>query len=195
MLALAVLLLVLLGWAGGAAQPLDIGVIRDFAEWRANHPQGTGWTILLTHLGGAPALVSMTGLAALWLWWRGHRARAGLLLLTVLGGRLMIETLKLTVNRPRPSIDAHPVVVFSQSFPSGHAGNSMLTFLALALYLLPERLRGRGLAAAVAGSLAIGATRPILGVHWLSDVLAGWLFGAAFVSLIWWAFGARQSAA
>ncbi|GAA4020310.1 hypothetical protein GCM10022280_20810 [Sphingomonas swuensis] len=188
LLLLAALLLILLGWGGGAGQPLDVAVIRHFVDWRTAHPQAEGVIILLTYVGSAETLLAATALGAAWLWWRSKRRRMTGLLVTVLGGRLAIELLKLIVHRPRPNLDAHPVPVFSQSFPSGHAGNTMLTFLALALYLAPPRWRAPAVGAAVAGSLAIGATRPVLGVHWPSDVLGGWIFGAAFVSLLWATF-------
>ena len=61
------------------------------------------------------------------------------------------------------------------------AGNSMLTFLAIALIAVPDRWRGRAVSLAIVASLAIGATRPYLGVHWPSDVIGGWAFGIAWV--------------
>lgn len=193
---LAIVLLLLLGWGGGAGQLLDTGAILHFTTWRAAHPDATWGIVQFTHLGGAFFLLALTAAVAAWLFWRGERWRAGGLLLTVGAGRLGIELLKWVVNRPRPSFDAHPVAVFSQSFPSGHAGNTMVTFLALALFAVPERWRGRALAIAAAMSVAIGATRPVLGVHWPSDVLGGWIYGAAIVSLMWrWWEGRARSAA
>lgn len=186
LLALAILLLfVSLGWWGGAKQALDVEAILRFQAWRSAHPAATGWVILLTHAGGAPFLLAVAGIAAAALLWRKERRRALLLVLTVLGGRLGVELIKLLVDRPRPSFDAHPVMVFSQSFPSGHAANSMVTYLALALFALPARWRAAGVAAALSIALAIGATRPMLGVHWPSDVLGGWLYGLLVVGLAW----------
>lgn len=193
--ALAFFLFLLLGWVGGPVQPLDVDTIRYFAGWRAEHPQGTGLVILLTYLGGAEFLLAVAGAGAGWLLWRGERGRAAGLVLTVLGGRLGVELLKLLIDRPRPALDAHPVAVFSQSFPSGHAGNSMVTYLALALYVAPERWRRPALVAAVLLSLAVGWTRPVLGVHWPSDVLAGWTYGAALVALLWFSFFRPRSEA
>lgn len=175
--------LLLLGSFGGAGQPLDLATIRFFADWRAAHPSATQGVILLTHLGGAPMLLSLAIAGASWLWWRGLRGRAAALMLTVLGGRLGVELVKLAVDRPRPALDLHPVAVFSQSFPSAHAGNSMITYLAIALFVAPERWRRAAVGGALLLALAIGATRAVLGVHWPSDVIAGWIFGAALVSL------------
>jgi undecaprenyl-diphosphatase len=183
LVAIAMALFLALGWIGGMTCPLDVAAIRAAGTWRAQHPQLTGWIILYTHLGSGVALLTMTGLGALWLWYRRHRARAVALFVTVMGGRLGIEAIKLFVDRPRPSLEAHPVGVHSQSFPSAHAGNSMLTFLALAVFLAPRRWRVPAVVAAITAALAMGVTRPLLGVHWPSDVLAGWIYGATLVLL------------
>lgn len=186
LLLVALALFLTLEWIGGVTYPLDLAAIRASGPWREMHPQATGWIILYTHLGSAPALLTMTAACALWLWRQGERPRAAALLAAVLGARIGIELIKWVVDRPRPSLDAHPVVVHSQSFPSGHAGNSMATFLALALILAPDRWRTPAVASAVTAALVMGATRPLLGVHWPSDVLAGWIYGATFALLAWW---------
>lgn len=183
LLVVAAALFLALEWLGGITYPLDVAAISASGPWRAAHPQATAWIILYTHLGSAPALLTMTALGALWLWWKRERARTIGLVATVLGGRIGIELIKLLVDRPRPSLEVHPVVVHSQSFPSGHAGNSMVTFLAIALFVVPQRWRGPAVGLAVTASLAMGATRPVLGVHWPSDVVAGWIYGAALALL------------
>lgn len=175
-----------LEWIGGSTYPLDVAAIRDGVGWRQAHPEATGAIIFYTHLGSAWVLLPAAIGGALWLWWRSKRARAAALLASVIGVRLGVEVLKFVVDRARPSLDAHPVVVHSQSFPSGHASNSMATFLALALFVTPERWRRPAVALAFVAALAMGATRPLLGVHWPSDVLAGWVFGAAVTLLMWW---------
>jgi undecaprenyl-diphosphatase len=191
----ALLLLILLGSVGGAEQLQDRTAILQLAEWRAMNPRGTGWVILLTHAGGAPFLLTVAGLGVLALLVRRQRANAVLLALTVLGGRLGVEIIKLAVDRPRPSFDAHPVMVFSQSFPSGHAANSTVTYLALALFVVPERWRRSAAVGAMLLALAIGATRPVLGVHWPSDVLGGWIYGLLVIVVAAWVSRPRQSAA
>ncbi len=191
----ALLLLILLGSMGGAGQLQDRAAILQLADWRAINPRGTGLVILLTHAGGAPFLLTVAGLGVLTLWVRQQRAKAVLLALTVLGGRLGVELIKLAVDRPRPSFDAHPVVVFSQSFPSGHAANSTVTYLALALFAAPARWRRPATFGALLLALAIGATRPILGVHWPSDVLGGWIYGLLVIAVAAWLSRRRQSAA
>lgn len=181
----ALILLLLLGIWGGSGQALDERVILYFQQWRAAYPQATGAAIFLTHAGGAPFLLSGAAIGAVFLLWLGERRRMFLLGATVLVGRLGVELLKLAVDRPRPAFDAHPVIVFSQSFPSGHAANSMITYLALALFVAPERWRRAAVASALALALVIGSTRPMLGVHWPSDVLGGWLYGILVVAAVW----------
>jgi undecaprenyl-diphosphatase len=195
LLAAALLLLVLLGGLGGAGHGLDSAAILAFQEWRTASPRETGWTILLTHAGGAPFLLTVAGVGVLALLLQGKRSNALLLALTVLGGRLGVELIKLAVDRPRPAFDAHPVAVFSQSFPSGHAANSTITYLALALFAAPERWRRPAAVGAMLLALAIGTTRPVLGVHWPSDVAGGWIYGLLVIFLAAWISRRRQSAA
>lgn len=181
----ALAVMVLLGLYGGAGLGADAEVIRYFVDWRAAYPRWTGVLIIFTQAGGFTLLLGLCLAGGLWLAARGMWRTAASFVVTVLAGRLIIEFAKVAVGRPRPSFDAHPVTVFSQSFPSAHAGNSAITFLALALFVVPERWRRQALVGAAAMAIAVGATRPMLGVHWPSDVVGGWLFGAAWVSLCW----------
>ena len=76
------------------------------------------------------------------------------------------------------------VDVSSLSFPSGHAGNSMIVYLSVALLLFDDPRRRRIAAAcAIILSLLIGLSRPAVGVHWPSDVVGGWAFGLLWVML------------
>ena len=144
----------------------------------------------LTELGGSSWLVPLTLVVAGWLLWRRQGRRAATLLAVTLGGRGLVELLKWSLGRARPATIDYPVIVHSLSFPSGHAANSMIVYLALALIAAPLLTRARWpLRAAVALSLAIGMTRPILGVHWPSDVLAGWALGVAWTLGAVWLLG------
>ncbi|GLR47825.1 phosphatase PAP2 family protein [Sphingomonas astaxanthinifaciens] len=181
----AVAFFTLLALVGGAGSGFDRGVVLWWTAWRAGAPGATQALVVFTQLGGFAVLLSLVALATGWLLWRGERRAALLFAATVLSGRLAVEGLKLLVGRPRPSFDAHPVTVLSNSFPSAHSANSMTTFLALALFVAPERWRREALAGAVVLSLMIGASRPMLGVHWPTDVLGGWLFGLTWVGVAW----------
>lgn len=100
-----------------------------------------------------------------------------------------IDLVKWEVARPRPTIVSHLVEVQHASFPSGHAAGSAaiyLTLAALASQVVPDR-RGRHALIVMAVLLTgmIGCSRVYLGVHWPSDVLAGWSFGTVW-ALAWW---------
>lgn len=186
---LALVLFAVLGLPHGPALHTDLVISVTLSDWRRQNLDQLLPILMFTHLGGATFLLLAAALAAVTLLARRRAADAVFLAFTVLGGRLLVELAKHVIDRPRPAFDLHPVTTFSQSFPSGHAGNSMVTYLAIALIALPERWRRTGVIAAVALSLAVGLTRPLLGVHWPSDVVGGWLFGAAWV---WLCLAARR---
>jgi undecaprenyl-diphosphatase len=139
--------------------------------------------IVFTEFGWGVVLVILTLAAAVYLVMRRKR-RAALLLITVFTGRLLIEIQKVIIDRPRPGISPHLVAVNSYSFPSSHAANSMITFMAIAL-LLPVRQRNRAIAVGIglAFALQVGLSRVMLGVHWPSDVIGGWTFGLLWVMI------------
>lgn len=141
---------------------------------------------VLTTFGSWRILVPVTIVAAIYLAFT-RRIRAALLLFTVFGGRLLVELMKVIVDRDRPGIDQHLEAVHSMSFPSGHSANAMITYVAIAL-LVPVRQRNRAIAVGLgfAAALQVGWSRVALGVHWPSDVIGGWALGAGF-ALIGWA--------
>lgn len=124
-------------------------------------------------------------LAALWLALRRRRRDALLLVAVFAGERLLVALLKLWFDRARPDPAGHEVAVHSMAFPSGHATNAMTLGLAFAL-ILPRTREGRrrALPFALAFAFLVGATRPILAVHWPSDVLGGWILGTLWVVLL-----------
>lgn len=170
------------GLGGGPDNLRDVAAIHSLAAQRALHVGLTGRAIIITHVGGAPAMVTILLISVALLAWARRWRDAVSLAAVVLGGRVAIELLKIVINRPRPTFSEYPVEIASLSFPSGHAGNSMITFLALALIAAPKRLRLAAIASAILATVAIGATRPLLGVHWPSDVVGGWAFGIAWVA-------------
>jgi undecaprenyl-diphosphatase len=141
--------------------------------------------VTVTQLGGYPALLAATFLGAVRLGLRRDWRAALLLLAITLSGRLLVALQKGWTGRPRPEVQDQLVAVQSWAFPSAHAANATMVFLTLAL-LLPRTARGRGWAvgAAAAIALAVGISRPMLGVHWPSDVVAGWAFGLAWTLLL-----------
>ena len=180
--ALLALLLIVAAIGGAAFQP-DIQTVARLGLMRIAHPTIAAVLIWLTQLGGSFVLVPLTLIVAGWLIVVKRRRDGLLLLASTMSGRAMIELIKFMIDRPRPTLEPYPVFVSSQSFPSGHAGNSTITYLALALFALPERWRRQGLVGAAVLALLIGATRPALGVHWPTDVIGGWSFGALWMML------------
>jgi len=182
---LAILLCVALAVLGGPHNGFDDAAINFLVAERLAYPSLAHAAIRITEAGSALATLTLALLGAALLVWRGRHFDAAALLGIVLGGRLMVEVLKQLIARPRPDFDLHAVTFQSLSFPSGHAANSMIAFVAIAVFCTPDRHRNAGLALAITASLVIGATRPLLGVHWPSDVLAGWIFGLLWV-VGWW---------
>jgi undecaprenyl-diphosphatase len=113
-----------------------------------------------------------------------RRRRAGLLLLIIFVGRLLVDLQKLITNRDRPGVDEHLEFVSSMSFPSGHSANAMITYIAIGL-LVPVRQRNRAIAVGIGLALALqaGWSRVALGVHWPTDVVGGWAFGLFWIAL------------
>ena len=167
------------GLVGGLVFPADVAVIRQFQAWRTQSPGLTQAMIALTHLGSIYATMGGGLLVALWLGFNGQRRRGFVLALTVIGERLTVDGIKLLIDRARPAFDVHPVVTHSASFPSGHAANSMAVFLTIALVAVPQPHRRAAVAVALTMSFLIGISRCYLGVHWPSDVIAGWALGGA----------------
>lgn len=173
------------GLLGGIDFPLDVAVIRHFENVRASSPGLTLAAIAITQAGSAWATIGGGLGVAAWLAWRGQLWLAGVLGATVFGERVVVDGLKLLIDRTRPTFDLHPVATHSSSFPSGHAGNSMAVYLAIALIAVPRRYRLAAVVSALMASLILGATRPFLGVHWPSDVIGGWALGAGIAIMAW----------
>ena len=139
---------------------------------------------IFTALGEPTVLIGAGFILALWLWWRNRTRMALVLMSVILLGRGLSEVQKYEIARARPTLEPHLVVVQTSSFPSGHAASSMIFYLTLALALSSRGpWRWVSAASAVLLSLLIGTSRVMLGVHWPSDVVGGWAFGALWVLL------------
>ncbi|MGZ8216644.1 phosphatase PAP2 family protein [Methylomagnum sp.] len=112
-----------------------------------------------------------------------------LLAVAVSGGLLLGNALKVGFDRPRPDLVPHGDYVTTASFPSGHSMLATVTYLTLGALLAritpDRRTKLYVLVVAIALSFLIGLSRVYLGVHWPSDVVAGWMAGAAW-ALLWW---------
>lgn len=179
----------------GEVRWFDEGLLYALRTSDPADPIGPRWfeeTIAeITALGGFGVLALVTLFAVGYVLVQGKWGAAMMLLIATLGGTAISEGLKVGFARPRPDLVAHAVDVTSMSFPSGHAMLSAVTYLTLGALLArtqqKRRLRAYILAAAVLLTLLIGASRVYLGVHWPTDVLAGWCLGAAWALACWFA--------
>ncbi|MDN5749778.1 MAG: phosphatase PAP2 family protein, partial [Pseudonocardia sp.] len=179
------------------AQSPVLALDRRIAAWLngavAGHPVLVTVLQRVTGLGGSTATwVILTTLGVALLVRRRWRL-AGFVAVTGLGALVLTPTVKLLVGRLRPVVDAPLVSVGDPSFPSGHALASVVTYGVLLLVLLPvlgRRTRRSVIVAVAVLVVAIGFTRLALGVHYLTDVVAGWLLGLGWLTVTTVAFRA-----
>jgi undecaprenyl-diphosphatase len=189
------------GFAELADEVLE-GETHAFDEWvllalrsasDRSDPLGPAWLEELmrdiTALGSTGILtfitVAVAGFLAL-----GRKTHAALFLVVAVGGGMLLSTgLKMGFDRPRPDLVPHGAIVYTASFPSGHSMLAAVVYLTLGALLArvqPRRvLKLYLLGLAVVLTMAVGVSRIYLGVHWPTDVLAGWAVGAAWALLCW----------
>jgi membrane-associated phospholipid phosphatase len=169
---------------------LDIGVAEGLNAWLAASP---GWlppTEIASELGGGATATVVLSLAAVWLLIRRQPRLAAYVVVTGLGLAVLVPVSKALIGRTRPDV-AIPLVELptNASFPSGHAMTSLVTWGLLLLVAWPRvRRRGVLLTSVAMLVLLVGATRLVLGVHFVTDVLAGWALGAAWLAVTTGAF-------
>ncbi|PVA09235.1 PA-phosphatase [Pelagivirga sediminicola] len=143
----------------------------------------------ITALGGVTVLSIVTFAVMVFLVLQRRRASALFLAVAILGGVALSHLAKAGFSRPRPDLVPHGVDVVTASFPSGHSMMAAVTYLTLAVMLARTegtlRMRAFYLAFAVLLTMLVGFSRLFLGVHWPSDVLAGWTLGAAWALGVW----------
>lgn len=180
--------------AEGETRALDLAVLRALRVDGLPHALiGPQWLHIaatdVTALGSV-AVLTLLILLAFALLVSLRRWTEGLLLVAGAGGGLLIsQVLKRVFERERPELAYRAVEAANASFPSGHAMLSAVVFLTLgvlaARFSDRRRVKVLAMGAAVLVSLLIGASRVYLGVHWASDVLAGWCVGAAWAMTCW----------
>ncbi|ENO85274.1 phosphatase PAP2 family protein [Thauera linaloolentis] len=175
-------------------------VTLDHALMLALHPQadaaahgGPMWLQAaardITALGSTTVLSLLVCVVAGFLLLLGRRRTALFVLASSISGALLTLLLKDAFARPRPDLLPHGDFVTTASFPSGHAMLSAIVYLTLGSLLArlagARREKGYIMGAAVFFSAIVGLSRVYLGVHWPTDVLAGWAAGAAW-AMGWW---------
>jgi membrane-associated phospholipid phosphatase len=143
-----------------------------------------------THLGGPIGMTIIASLITIVMVWRWRSRTPLILMLIAVAGSLTMTTVgKAVVGRARPPLaEAVPPYEYAFSFPSGHALNSTV-IAGMVVYLLARRLKTRwarvvAVIVAVGWAVAMGLSRVFLGHHWLTDVMFGWLLGAAWLALL-----------
>lgn len=150
--------------------------------------------VAVTYLGSTAAMAVLAVAAGVRLWFTARRADAVLAVGVMSGAALVIRGLKELLDRPRPPLDGWLVHATNESLPSGHATMAIVVIGTLVVLAWPGHSpTGRAVlvAAAAVWVGAVGLTRLYLGVHWFSDVLAGWLVGGAWLAVCvtawsWW---------
>lgn len=184
-------LLVLVRFEWGPLYRLDTGVadrLNDFVSQR-----GPLVTVLeaVSNLGGRPIMMWLVVIVVVGLLIRRQRRLAAYLAVTGIGALMLDPSLKLAVGRLRPVVESPVALAPGNSFPSGHALGSTVAYGALLLIFLPvvsRRLRPLLIAVVVTIIVLVGFTRVALGVHYVTDVLAGWLLGIAWLGVTGYAF-------
>ena len=178
------------GLANAALDSSGVAVIDPLVwAWMIEHRTAalTSVATVVTAVGSTVGMTVLATVTVVVLWAKGRRSDAILVAVVGIGAGVLVRAGKATVGRERPPVEYRLAVESSESFPSGHALASAAILGVVAAVLLPllSRVWARLLllAAVVLFGLAIGLTRPYLGVHWATDVLAGWVFGLTWLYL------------
>ena len=143
----------------------------------------------ITALGGTTVVTLLVATVTAFFWLAGMRRAAVYVAIAVGSAGLLSFALKSAFHRPRPDLVPHGMSVYTTSFPSGHSMLSAAVYLTLGMvasrFVPQRRLKLLFLAVAILVTGAVGASRVYLGVHWPSDVLAGWSVGAAWALVCW----------
>lgn len=154
----------------------------------------------ISSLGGIAILSLVTISAVIYLAMIRQFGEAAFLTATVVLGTLLSNAMKFGFARPRPDLVPHGSYTFTGSFPSGHSMMSAVVYLSVGMMLakaqktLPPKIFFLGMSVIL--TVMIGISRVYLGVHWPSDVLAGWLIGGACAVGAWladWLWDRRAS--
>jgi membrane-associated phospholipid phosphatase len=157
-------------------------VVARRAEWMTTVARA------LSTLGSQKVLLPLVAIVAIALVSRRRLLLAGLVVVTWAGAIALYDLVKLYVGRPRPPTDIWLTSASGSAFPSGHATQSLATFgvLALVIGILVPKARWPAIFVALLLAAGVGWSRVYLGVHWATDVVAGWLTATAWLATIAW---------
>ena len=148
--------------------------------------RAAGWPVpvllLATTIGGALVRLPVAAACALAIAWAGDRRGAAMVAASAIGILIGNAGLKLIVGRARPDLVPHLAAETSLSFPSGHSSNAAAVSLAIGWVLVRDGARpGLVWPPALLFVAMVGVSRIVLGVHWPTDVMAGWCVGAGWM--------------
>jgi membrane-associated phospholipid phosphatase len=171
---------------GGGTQTVDERVLQWFAAHRS--PLLDEIMFDITTLGDGVVLIMIAAIASVFLWITKHHWSVYILIVGMIGGKVLNTVLKAAFDRNRPSVVEWIYEVTSPSFPSGHAMGVFIGYGTVA-YLVgrlspTRRLRHVTWFIASVTIVAIGVSRMYLGVHYPSDVIAGFLAGLAWLAFV-----------
>ncbi|WP_310383492.1 phosphatase PAP2 family protein [Roseateles sp.] len=168
----------------GDTRSFDVYLLQRAQSLRAGHPWLAAIMRDFSALGSTAVMTLFTLISVGYLTLVSARVTALLVATSVCTGAVFVQILKAAFGRLRPEAGFADLVATGLSFPSGHTSMSAIVFLTLGALIastrsrVPERLYV--LAAAALLALLVGVSRVLLGVHWATDVLGGWAFGAAW---------------
>ncbi|MGE3287438.1 MAG: phosphatase PAP2 family protein [Pseudonocardia sp.] len=182
-------------WVGASAAgptPADAAALRESMGLRTTDL--TALAIAVTDVGSTVAMAIVALATGAWLAARRRMSDAVFVVGAWLGGLLLYRGLKIVLDRARPPVSDRLVAVANESLPSGHATMATVvigSLVALTWAGCTVATRTALVALAVLWIGAVGATRIYLGVHWFTDVVAGWLVGGAWLAVCvvawsWW---------
>lgn len=196
--AATILLFVFIRIAGevweGETRALDQAILLTFrTQGDLSRPIGPEWLQELVRditALGSPGVLAIISLAVVgWLLFSGKRGMAVFVLVSVAGGGAFSSLLKFGFARPRPDLFPPATTVFTSSFPSGHAMLSALVYLTIGNLVASSQtsvsMKIYTMSLALTVTVLVGLSRIYLGVHWPSDVMAGWAVGACWALLCW----------
>lgn len=161
-------------------------------QWAAKLDLPKGWNEAIrdvTALGGVAVLSLVTGAVAIYLLVSRRWHAAILLLINTVGAVIASSLMKNFFDRDRPHFAEHASYTYTSSFPSGHSMLSTTMYLTLAVLLArlekSKWLRVYFICTALFLAFLVGVSRVLLGVHWPTDVLAGWSAGVLWATIGW----------
>jgi undecaprenyl-diphosphatase len=169
----------------GSITEIDTSAANHLHEYVLDLPVLVNVLQVVSFLGSPAWFYLVTGLATIYMWRSGHRRLAVFLVVTGLLGGAIDTIVKIIVDRPRPSLEDPIATAHGMSFPSGHAMTAFVGYGALLLVFIPripKSWRKPLWVTALLLIVAIGFSRLALGVHYISDVVGGYLLGAAWLT-------------